>query len=158
MKVSLEPELTDIRYKVNKLIDEIDSDVISRNVFHGGIGVEAKGKKVPELLKKECLNLINDYHSIDDTEKIELFIKNECNRITATFKKHSFPHERYIEFDRRIDDLIKLVRNRAYLLRKKQPKVPKWLPALIITVVGGLLVVVLSPIILSWIGYLRSLL
>lgn len=158
MKINLEPELADIRDRVDGLLSEIDSDVIHRNVFHGGIAVEAKGKRVPELLKKECLALLDKYHSAKEAEKIELFIKDECNRITATFGKHSFLLPRYDEFDRRIDNLVHLISNRASLIRKKQHKIPGWVTALIVTVIGGLAVVQFSPIISSWIEYLRSIL
>jgi hypothetical protein len=162
MKLSLEPEFVDIRGRVDEVLAKVDSDVARRGVFFGGIAVEAKGRQVPALLKKECLRLVESHHSGKDVKEIESFIRAERNRVTATFSKHAFELPRYDEFDARIDDLVALMSNRAVHMRKMQKRIPKWVIDFIIAVVAGITIVMLgpiiAPIILSLLEWLKNIL
>ncbi|MFZ1801793.1 MAG: hypothetical protein WBP14_02165 [Candidatus Saccharimonas aalborgensis] len=145
----LGPELVIIREKIDELVATIDSDVISRGVFYGGIAVEAKGKKIPDLLQAKVTKLLETYHSKKNVAEINKFLLDECNRITMTFTKHSYSLARYDEFDRRINNLVHLVSQRAVVLRQRQRKFPDWFTTLIITVIAGCIVVAATPFVIQ---------
>ena len=151
-QINLQPELSNIKNKVDELLSEIDSNAISRKVFYSGIPVATKGSRVPKLLESECLKLLNDYHSKQQTEEIKKFIQNECEQITASFSKHSYTLPRYDEFDRRIDNLTQLISTRAGIARRRFQKVPTWISTLIVGVIVGLIVVALTPWVMEVIG------
>lgn len=143
--VNLKPELSNIKDKVDELLMKIDADVITRKVFHGGIAVEAKSRRVPKLLETECLRLVDDYHAKRQVEEIKQFIQAERVRVTTTFKKHSFPHDHYDEFDRRINNLLELLPSRATFARRQSRKVPGWVSTVVATIIAGLILAMLTP-------------